>query len=97
VEDLFTPAMYLDLFNATFASALGGRKIKDGDLPAGDRIVDQLTRYLNTEGIELRPSRGFNHYAVATYAASHPPKKWDEATLDRFAALFTAVNPLFSA
>ncbi len=96
VEDLLAPAAYLDLFNATFAKKLAGTKVTEGDLPPGERIVERLGRFLKDQGITLRPSGGFNHYAVANYAASHPPKKLDKPTLDRFEALFKRVNALFS-
>ena len=97
VEDLLSPAMYLDLFSRAFAKGLGGRKLAEADLPPGDRITDRITRFLADEEFVLRPSGGFNHYTVATYLAGNPPKKWDKDSLARFEALFGAVNRLFSA
>lgn len=95
IEDLFAPAAYLEWFNATFAKALGGKKIVPADLPPGDRIVERLERYLAAEGIEIRSSKGFNHYAVANHIAG-APKKLDKETLDRFELLFKTVNALYT-
>jgi hypothetical protein len=92
VEDLFAPLEYVNLFNATFAKELNGRKIKVSDLPQGDRIVERITRYLKEQQIVVRPSGGFNHYAVANYLAANPPKKLDEKSLTRFENLFAAAN-----
>lgn len=81
-EDLFTPSVYLDLFNKTFAKLLPA-KVKVSDLPANPRIIGQLEDYLLAKGITLRPSGGFNHYIVASYFASNPPSKPDASALDR--------------
>jgi hypothetical protein len=96
VEDLFSPDLYLSMFNAAFAKQLGGRALQADDLPPGDRIVERIGRFLQTEGIAIRPSGGFNHYAVANYLAANP-QAVDDATLNRFERLFAAVNPLFSS
>jgi hypothetical protein len=95
VEDLFNPALYLMFFNRAYAAELRGRLVEVADLPPGDRIVDRLNRFLAAEKIVLKASGGFNHYLPARAFASDPPKKVDAAVLDRFAALFTAVNKLF--
>lgn len=92
VEDLFTPKEYVELFNSAFAKELGGAKLTVADLPSGDRIVERITRYLKQSELSVRPSGGFNHYAVANYLAATPPRKIDTKTLARFEALFTAVN-----
>lgn len=96
VEDLFTPAIYLDLFNGAYAKDLNGRTVAEAELPLGDRIVERLTRFLKTNNVNVRPSGGFNHYLPASYLAS-TPRPLDAATLDRFEALFRAVNALFSS
>lgn len=95
IEDLFDPSFYVERFNATFSKQLGQTLIKEGDLPKGNRIVERLERYLVEHDIQLRPSGGFNHYAVASHFASQPPKKIPTETLSRFEALFDAVNRLF--
>jgi hypothetical protein len=95
VEDLFTPALYLQLFNGTFAKQLGKTKVAEASLPKGDRIIERLEQYLEANTLLLRPSGGFNHYMPASFLASNPPKV-DNETLDRFEALFRAVNTLFT-
>ncbi|MDP2321781.1 MAG: AAA family ATPase [Acidobacteriota bacterium] len=94
IEDLFEPAEYVGSFNLTFAKALGSTPVAEASLPAGDRIVDRLERFLSDKGIKTRPSGGFNHYLVASHFVSSPAK-FDAATLNRFEALFKAVNDLF--
>ena len=95
VEDLFAIPFFLKLFSGTFEKQLSG-EVKEADLPPGDRIIDRLNRYLTGKGISLRPSGGFNHYAVANYLAMNPPKILDKDTLARFEALFKKVNSLVS-
>lgn len=96
IEDLFTPHLYLKYFNTTFAKQLG-KEVTEADLPAGDRIVHRLEKYVEANGILLRPSGGFNHYAVASQFAASPPKALDAATSARFAALFGEINSTFKA
>ena len=96
VEDLFAIPFYLKLFSSTFEKQLGS-EVKEADLPPGDRIIDRLNRYIKDKGITLRPSGGFNHYAVANYLAANPPKTLDKDTLARFEALFQKVNSLVSS
>ena len=95
VEDLFAIPFYLKLFSSTFEKQLGG-EVKEADLPPGDRILDRLDRHLKDNGIFLRPSGGFNHYAVANHLVANPPKTLDKDTLVRFEALFNKVNSLVS-
>ena len=97
VEDMISSEAYLKLFNATFENTLGGREISVSDLPPGDRIVDQIGRYLNANTIQLRPTGGYNHYLVANYLASHPlfSQEIDCGTLDRFDRLFQTINRLY--
>lgn len=93
-EDLIDPDLYVDYFCKTFSTALGGRVLSIADLPTGDRIVDRLERWLATNGVQTRPSGGFNHYLVAAYFGKNPPA-FDAGTLDRFEALFKAINALY--
>lgn len=98
IEDLFEPSLYVTYFNKAFASALPAKtKIKDADLPAGDRIVDRLERLLVTKGIQVRPSGGFNHYTVAAQFGIAPPDvaAVGQDTLKRFKELFAAINAVF--
>lgn len=95
IEDLFDPSLYIKIFNEAFVNQLKGTVIRESDLSPGDRIVDRIERYINAKGIQIRPSGGFNHYSVASYFASNPPKSLDADTLRRFDELFKTVNALF--
>ncbi len=92
IEDLFTVKLYLTLFNKAFAKHLNGVTITEEDLPAGDRIVQRIEKFLASRGIELRPSGGFNHYTVAATFSTNPGIKVDAGTKSRFSALFNAIN-----
>lgn len=95
IEDLFGVEEYLHYFNMTFARELKGGSITEKDLPAGDRVIERLERYLANNSIALRASGGFNHYRVASSFASTPPKSLDTDTVKRYEALFRVVNSLF--
>lgn len=95
VEDLLSPEVYLDYFNKTYSKQLDGMSINVKDLPKGDRIVDRIERFLSEKNIKVRPSGGFNHYAVAATFGSSPPSKLDDKTVAKFSALFEAVNRVF--
>jgi predicted ATP-dependent endonuclease of OLD family len=95
-EDLFDEEFYVGQFNETFKKELGGKQIKLGDLPPGSRIVDRLERHLASAGIQIRPSGGFNHYRVASHFSMNPPKKFNDDTINRFAAFFDKVNTLLA-
>ena len=92
VEDIFTPKEYVEMFNAAFDKELGSNRIKVSELPPGERIVERISRHLKDCGITVRPSGGFNHYAVASYIAASPRKKFDPKTLSRFENIFKAIN-----
>lgn len=94
-EDLLPTGLYLEHFSKAFKKQLGGKTITEADLPAGERIIERLERFLATNGIQIRPSGGFNHYSVASHIASNPPASLDAGTLNRFEALFKSVNALF--
>ncbi|MCS4281584.1 AAA family ATPase [Stenotrophomonas rhizophila] len=92
LEDLLTPSTYIDYFKKVYSKDLNAKTLVDSDLPSGDRVVKRIEAWLSKQGITLRPSGGFNHYAVAAAFASSPPKKLDAKTLSRFEALFRAIN-----
>lgn len=94
-EDLFAVSLYLKWFNKAFEKQLNGTVVNEKDLQPGDRIISRLEQFLKANEIRIRPSNGFNHYAVASHFASHPPTKIDANTLQRFEALFVAINLLF--
>ena len=95
IEDLLQPALYLYYFNKTYAKQLNGTSLKETDLPKGDRIVHRIERALSEKNIKVRPTGGFNHYAVAATFGSSPPSKLDDETITRFDALFEAINRIF--
>lgn len=55
----------------------------------------RLEQFIKGKALTIRPSGGFNHYAVESRFASHPPKMLDAATLARVKALFAAVNAVY--
>lgn len=93
-EDLIEPDLYLKYFNKAFAGQLGKSGIKEADLPTGDRIVERLERHIAAKGLKLRPSGGFNHYAVAVQFGRSPPDSIHPDTVKRFEALFAAINTM---
>jgi hypothetical protein len=98
IEDLFDQSLYLAYFQTAYAKTLPQKvKFKEGDLPAGDRIVERLERLLADKGIKVRPSGGFNHYTVATQFSMAPPDlvTVGPETIERFKALFAAINAVF--
>lgn len=95
IEDLFDIKFYLDQFSKAFEKQLAAKIPTEADLPAGDRIVERIERWLKANAILLRPSGGFNHYAVAAFVGSHPPKSFPADTLKRFEALFGKINSLY--
>ncbi|CAN7443666.1 hypothetical protein [Polaromonas sp. LjRoot131] len=95
IEDLLEPEMYLEYFNKTFAKQLGGVTLIEADLPPGDRIVHRLEKHLSDKGIKIRPSGGYNHYAVAATFGATPPTALPNDVKKRFAAMFEALNKLF--
>lgn len=92
LEDLFSPAEYIEYFNLAFPAAMKKKSIKLKDLEAGDRIIARIERLLKKNEILLRPSGGFNHYSVATAFINKSPKTFEPETLVRFEALFTTIN-----
>lgn len=95
-EDLFDLDLYLGMFAKAYAKELNGNAVTKTKLPAGDRVVDRIDRYLADNSIRIRKSGGFNHYVVASHFASNPPSKLDEETLNRFEAMFAAINKLLA-
>ncbi|WP_435055029.1 AAA family ATPase [Micromonospora aurantiaca (nom. illeg.)] len=97
VEDMISEALYLELFESAYANELGGNSISTTSLPSGDRIVQRIETYLKANNLSVRPSGGYNHYLVANHLATKPPTSGqiDTNTLDRFEALFKAINGLF--
>ena len=91
VEDVLNPGTYLRSFNEAYAASLAA-PLKVSDLPPGDRIVQRIGLYLDTEGIKLRASGGYNHFLPVRAFAANPPTL-TEGELDRLQSLFDAVEP----
>ena len=80
IEDLFEPAEYLELYNATFAKSLRVR-----DLKGNDRIVKRIAR---------KEGRDFDHGRVAAHfliAQSGVIPALSTATINRFDAVLGAL------
>ncbi|WP_338857840.1 AAA family ATPase (plasmid) [Gordonia hongkongensis] len=79
IEDLFTVADYLRLFNATFVTTY-----TETDLGPGDRIVKRLEK----------PHGKFDHYEPANALLRTPDlvDQLSDVTLNNFAALFAKIN-----
>ncbi|OAT32960.1 hypothetical protein M975_1399 [Buttiauxella brennerae ATCC 51605] len=92
VEDLLDPEFYLNIFCDVYKKELSGSKIEYKDLPAGDRIVQRIEKYLAVNSIKIRPSGGYNHYAVAAAFATHDHDNISENTIKIFTEVFREVN-----
>jgi len=91
VEDLFNPGFYLKLLNAEYGSSL-----TVSDLPKGPpRLLVRVEQYLTQH--PLPGGAKFNHYRPARHFAENVKAMEGELTepqLDRFRAIFTALNAL---
>ncbi|CAK9887518.1 AAA family ATPase [Pseudomonas fluorescens] len=92
VEDLLDPDRYMMVFSKLFQKELGHKAITQSDLPPGDRIVGRIEKYLTTHSIKIRPSGGYNHYAVAAAFVANIAENCTDDTLARFTALFKDIN-----
>lgn len=92
VEDLLDPDRYMIVFSSVFQKELGQKAIAQSDLPPGDRIVGRIEKYLSTNNIRIRPSGGYNHYAVAAAFVASIAENCTDDTVARFTALFKDVN-----
>ncbi len=81
IEDVFTPAEYLKLYNATFNAKLNLARLK-----GTDRIVKRIEREVGAK---------FDHGRVAGYFLANQTKivpALSEGTLDRFESLIRTIN-----
>lgn len=95
IEDLVNPSAYVEAFNQTYAKTLG-QPITESELPAGSRILERISELLEKKNLKVRPSGGFNHYAVVQTLASDTYVP-DAATLSSFENIFRRVNSLYSS
>ena len=94
VEDMFDPEFYLELVNGEYKSELI-KRIFQGDLPQGPRIVARLDLYF--QRTPLRNGLKFNRHRPARYFVEHASElapKISLRTHDRFQAAFNAVNKI---
>ncbi len=87
IEDMFEKSEYLGFFNAAFPEF---KDIKASDIKVADkRVIPQMNVLIGKDH--------FNHYRPANQLAKQGVKAADfkPSTLDRFEALFKAVNALF--
>ena len=98
VEDLFGPPIFLRLVNQTY-ELKGKNALTDKALAASGDKSPRIVRQVEAV-IRLLPTvPDFDHYAPAAWLIKHPEFLEDDtpemtATLDRFEALFTALNSL---
>ncbi|MCD5973281.1 AAA family ATPase [Pseudomonas quasicaspiana] len=92
VEDLLDPDSYMAVFSSVFQKDLGHKVITQADLPTGDRIIGRIEKYLTINSIKIRPSGGYNHYAVAAAFVANITKYSTDDTVTRFTALFKDIN-----
>ncbi|WP_426101279.1 AAA family ATPase [Pseudomonas sp. PSPC3-3] len=97
IEDLLPIGLYLEYFNKAYIKELKGVPVLESELPESDRIVHRIERALEAREIKVRPSGGFNHYAVAAAFSTAPPETLDEATRLRFGALFKSINDVLTS
>ena len=93
-EGKLTGAKSAVIFNKVYAKVLHGG-IDRTTMPIGDRVIDRIERYLESNNIRLRASGGFNQYLVASEIVSNPPTELDDDTLRRFESMFKAINALY--
>lgn len=83
VEDLFSDADYLALYNGAFS-----KQISQTDIDATKPIMGQLKK--------LNGNKEFNHYTPANYLARNIASiTFSDETLDHFEQLFKMINKLF--
>ena len=95
IEDMFTPDFFLELVNGAYKAHLS-KGVKPSDLKSHHpRILVRLTEYFKSH--PLLGGVKFNHFAPARYLAQNVGtlgSKIDTDTLQRFEAVFKALNAL---
>lgn len=95
VEDLFEASIYVDLVSDAYAGLLKNKRIKVGDLPKGDRLVERVEQHFAAESIN---GGRLNHFspAAALLRGTKYVSRLNDATLDRAQALFAKINSFLS-
>ena len=94
IEDMFSPAFYLNLVNQTFGATIGLTDLSSNHA----RILRRLEQYLATT--PLPEGAIFNHYRPARYFANSVGSLAAQLTdqeLERFKKAFEALNRLLPA
>lgn len=96
VEDMFDDAYYLNLVNGEYAASLSD-KIAPADIGAGPRrVIARLEEWLGSH--PLKGGATFNHYRPARFLSEQVGSRpVPDAALDRFEAVFKALNKLLPA
>ena len=93
IEDMFEPQLYLYAVNAEYAKELV-KPIELDHLGQHPRILVNIEEWLKANPLK---TGGFNHYRPARYFAENIATlgpKLNKVTLDRFEAVFKALNKL---
>lgn len=88
IEDMFEKEEYINLFNCAFVGEF--KPLVESDIKESDkRVIPQICALIGRDR--------YNHFRPANQLAKHGPSASDfkNATLERFEALFKAVNELF--
>lgn len=89
IEDLFTPAEYLKLYNPAFGSHL-----KVGDLNGNDRIIARIGR---ANGEPFKEHGKPAEYLMRSDDRARFLKSLSDGTIERWAKLFVSINKTLSA
>ena len=92
LEDLLDPGVYLEHFNEVYSKALAGTPLKLEDLPQANRIVQRIEKQLINRKVSVRPTPGYNHFAVAAAYVAAPTNKISKDVTQRFSRLFAEIN-----
>ncbi|HET9177386.1 MAG TPA: AAA family ATPase [Terriglobia bacterium] len=97
LEDLFPENIYIQAFNASYASELGGAAIDPAGLGQHPRIVERINLWLEARQIRLLRDGGFNHYRVAqALLPMLSERSLSVPDVDRFDELFGSLNAALS-
>jgi hypothetical protein len=94
IEDMFEPALYLNLVDQEFKKGLS-RPIDAASLPQSPRVLVRIEKYL--EANPLGSGQEFSHYRPARYFTENVGSlaaQLSAATLERFERAFADLNAL---
>jgi energy-coupling factor transporter ATP-binding protein EcfA2 len=95
IEDLVPASVYIDAFNSTYSSELGGMTVDVAELGQHPRIVERINEWLKAKGVNVLKAGGFNHYRVAQALLPRlTVKSFSSRQLASFEQLFDRLNAL---